>query len=567
MDSAFSIRGLEIHNARMWRWSAIRSALDFMGAQGLNTLILHQNDLIDRVVLPPSYISPELMYTRWPILRSTLASNRLYMTEVVAAAQSAGIQVLFEVKELWFPDEILELRPDLRSEDGGVCPTHPFWEEFLRGKIAELLVALPELGGVIVSPATRESKATIATRSCTCARCQATEPVDWYERILRAMHDPLAERGKTLVVRDFAYTAQEQSVLLAAAQRVSPDIVMALKNVPHDFWPTFPDNPAIGGGSDRPRQWVEFDVLGQYCGLGVVPCSLVDDLRSRLLHCAKENVSGVWFRTDWELINDMSAFNSLNMVNLYAGAMLSHRLDTPTDDIYSAWASGGIVTALQAESMQGIPEVPSAPGAVSRLRDLLQGTWPIIERAMYTRGHVFQYSSKISPSLDDFFYVPERYHSREQWDAGSWSSVAVTPENVDVILAEKAEAGTMVRALRASLDVSELGLSDRLTADLTETFDLFTDYVDLYRHVVSAGFLAALALRFPDAAHAARALAAADELTRFRAALEGSLAQRPRYPFYVYWLFDMNLLHTFETDIHRRLGEVEGSSRPSTADL
>src|ERR1700712_5433918 len=127
--AAFAVRGLEIHNARMWRWGAINQSLDFMSSNGLNTLILHQNDLIDSLVFPPGYVSADLLYTRWPILRSTLASNRLYMKKVVAEAARRGIDVYFEVKELWFVDQVLELFPELRSETGAVCPTNPFWYE------------------------------------------------------------------------------------------------------------------------------------------------------------------------------------------------------------------------------------------------------------------------------------------------------------------------------------------------------------------------------------------------------------------------------------------------------
>ena len=82
------------------------------------------------------------------------------------------------------------------------------------------------------------------------------------------MYRPLAKAGMRLVVRDFSYTADHQFAMVEAARSVSKDITMALKKAPHDYYPTFPDNPAIGCCDSDMRQWVEFDTWGQYFGLG-----------------------------------------------------------------------------------------------------------------------------------------------------------------------------------------------------------------------------------------------------------------------------------------------------------
>ncbi len=94
----------------------------------------------------------------------------------------------------------------------------------------------------------------------------------------------LDRRGKTLTVRDFSYTSGNQGAVLAAAGRVSDRVVISLKNTPHDYCPTFPDNPRIGDVGGH-RQWVEFDSWGQFFGLGVFPCIVLDDMRNRFDHC------------------------------------------------------------------------------------------------------------------------------------------------------------------------------------------------------------------------------------------------------------------------------------------
>ena len=116
-------------------------------------------------------------------------------------------------------------------------------------------------------------------------------------------------------MRDFSYTRANQGAVLRAAGRVSDAIVISLKNTPHDYYPTFPDNPSIGHVGAHP-QWAEFDTWGQFFGLGIFPAIVLDDMRKRFAHCAANGVSGVVARTDWEVIADGSVFDTLNLANL-----------------------------------------------------------------------------------------------------------------------------------------------------------------------------------------------------------------------------------------------------------
>ncbi len=84
------------------------------------------------------------------------------------------------------------------------------------------------IGGIIVSPGTRESKVSVSTSTCGCPRCARASRLDWYTALLDTMYRPLAARGKTLAVRDFSYTADHQSLIIKAAARCSPDVVISL---------------------------------------------------------------------------------------------------------------------------------------------------------------------------------------------------------------------------------------------------------------------------------------------------------------------------------------------------
>jgi hypothetical protein len=310
----------------MWQQAHIDMALDFMSGHGLNSLILHQNDLQDQIVFPDKYFGNDIMWDRWPVRRQGVLYRRDYMSEVIRKAKSLGIKVYFEIKEIYYCDNIFEMVPGLLNPDGSCCPTNPFWTEFLEVKMKELFERLPDLGGIIVSLGTRESMISMAANRCTCERCRDTDPFDWYVNVLKAMQKPLANKGKDLIVRDFSYTKDHQNMIIDACMKVSKDIIVALKCQPHDYFPTFPMNPEIGR-SDL-REYVEVDVWGQFAGMGVIPSSLVEMMRDWLTELKRRGVSGVWFRTDWELMHEASVHNSLCMVNLYAGAMLTENLNT-----------------------------------------------------------------------------------------------------------------------------------------------------------------------------------------------------------------------------------------------
>ena len=214
----FVHRALEIHSSRMWQWAQVEEALRFMDKFGLNALVFHQNDIVDHVVFPEKFFPPELMWKRNPVRLHSVHQNRHYINKVAREAKRLGIGFYFEIKEIWFVEQLLEQVPQVRNPDGTICPTHPFWWDLLDVKMRELVEVIPDLAGVIVSPGTRESKATIAANACRCARCRATDPTAWYTQLLTAMHRPRAAAGRTFAVRDFSYSADQQSRMLDAAR-------------------------------------------------------------------------------------------------------------------------------------------------------------------------------------------------------------------------------------------------------------------------------------------------------------------------------------------------------------
>lgn len=539
--SQIAFKGLEMHSSRMWNWNSIIQAFDFMNEVGLNSLILHKNEILDDIVMPNYYFSDsDLVWRRWPVRRSKTYSNAVYLKRVVEEAERRNISVFLEVKEIWYHESLLSLYPELVKENGNVCPTEKFWFEFLERKTSEALDLIPGIAGLIVSPATRESKVSISTRSCECERCKNTSDEEWYRQYIEAVYKPLKEAGKKMVVRDFAYSADAQKALVNAVKASDDKIILALKNVPHDFWPTYPNNVMIEKTTGI-EKWIEFDVWGQYCGMGLFPCSLVEDFQKRMHYCVENGATGIILRTDWEICNDASCFNSFSILNLIGAAMISDNPDINLDEVYKKWTNYGLLSALHTESEYARPVVPSNPDAWKQLMDFMRTCWTIITKSLYVYGNAFQLSSKIQYSVQDFLYILKKHHSRSQWDPDSVDILNPTQEHIGQILAEKREALELVRRLPEILSVDTLGIPEEFASELKFTLVLY----DLYIHQF---YISAKIVFYSLADHNQKnyqeIATALNELIELRSNIKSKL-ENTNYAFYLYWLLDVDKLADF----------------------
>ncbi len=553
--SSFKLRGLELHSSRMWRWASVERSLDVMGKIGLNALIFHQNDLVDQLVFPEKYFSVADMWKSWPVRMHTIFNNRQYIRKVIGEAKNRGIGFYLEVKEIYYPEGLLELNPELRQSDGSICASNPFWWEFIEAKIQELLEEVPDIAGMIVSPASRESKVSISNNDCHCARCQAMEPSEWYHRLLDSMYRPLQEKGKTLAVRDFSYTAAHQDMAINAASLCSQDIVIALKNTPHDFYPTFPSNNRIGHTHGHP-QWVEFDTWGQFFGIGFFPCSVVEDMKQRIDFCQERCVDGVWFRSDWEVMTEASSFNSFNLLNVFAGGMLARDPGTPLDEIYRTWASFGLFSPLKPESVFVSPLPISKENDLQKLKKFMIASWSVIEKTVYVRGHVFHEDMMFHQSLQLAFEMMTEIHGRDQWDPNASQLVEPTAANTRIILEEKRAALNEVAQLPSILQPRSLDIPDEFAAELETMLELYHYLVEGYYYSAGACFLAKKTLQTRNLADLTEANGYLNELINYRERLIQRL-NGTAYPHYVYWLLDTDRLQKLIDSIRRNLETIE----------
>ncbi len=488
---AFAVRALEMHSRFVWDFDRVRRSLDFIAAQGMTALVLHRNDIVDRIVWPGRYFgaAPQAasiferyrdsfrnLYKYTPTRRSGPYHRREYLRRVIDLAARQGTQVWFQNKELFFHEIFLELRPEL-TKAGTLCPNEPFWFDFVEAKYTELMQELPGLAGIITAPGTGESRLSITANRCRCELCAAATPRGWYSRLIGAMHRPIRAAGKSLVIRDFVFSRRAQEDLAAAFEAMPADIAVSLKNTPHDYYPSFPDNPRLGRVGAR-RQWLEFDCMGQYFGWGIAPAILIEDWRGRLGRARAAGVEGLVFRTDWESLDSHSCFHTPNLANLHAGAALGRDPATPAPAIYAEWmARAGM---LEADTQAN----RAACGAWAER--LLGASWDAVAGTLYARGCVLNDSSTFPVGFDHAWWLAEEKNSLADWDPTKADALAPTQEALDAVLAERDAALATHDRSAAALDDPPAGLRAEALAALRDHMRLCRLYLSGFAAVTRA---------------------------------------------------------------------------------
>ena len=554
----FAVRALELHSAYVWDMAWVRRALDFIRAHDMTALVLHRNDIVDRVVYPGRMFGASedcaniferyqqifrKLYRYTPTRRSGPYQRRDYLRRVLDLAARQGTEVWFENKELSFHEVFLEFNPQL-TKNGRLCPNEPFWWEFLGAKYTELFEDLPGVAGIITAPGTGESRLSAAANRCDCELCRGTTRPQWYSRLIGAMHAPIRAAGKQLAVRDFVFDRAAHEELAEAIEQLPADIIISLKNTPHDYYPTFPDNPRLGRVGPH-RQWIEYDCMGQYFGWGVAPAIMLDDIARRLNAAEAAGAEGAIFRTDWESLDGNSAFHSPNLVNLYAGAALSRDATAPRAEIWRAWLEE-----------QGMLEPGADPAPAIAWADAVLGrTWEITRRACYAQDCVFSDSTNYPVSLDHAFWLAEEKNSLRDWDASKADALAPTEAVARAVMAEKEEAVLRAVALLMQARQCPDGLTAAAHRDILARLGVFVRYVRGFAAVGNALILARVLLQgdpggfFEEAALMLNM--AMTELLQLAADFENFAASSDHHHT-VYTLLSPDRLRALHADLARR---------------
>jgi hypothetical protein len=472
---ALEFRALELHGRSMWDHSRLEQVFAVIKDYGLNALVLHESDLTNQIVFPRSLFDPYSFWADAPVRRgfNAIHNDRVYMRYVLDMAEGEGVQVWLELKELTFPDEVLERYPYL-LKNGVICPSEPIWYDFIERKFAELIADFPQLAGIITSPGSPEGRAALVQRKCRCRLCEETELSEWYRGIIESVHRPLSTAGAKLAVRDFSYKRADQQAMVEAVRRTPPDVVFCIKVTPHDFYPTFPHNPALGVLNRV--QWIEYDVFGQYYGWGVFPCYMEEDLRRRYRYAIEKGASGVLLRVEWERINDLWCLETANRANLVIGAAL---------------ATGANPTVREVCG-QTLSELGLKPGEedVSIAADALKDTWQIIRNGTYLDDFVFHDNSQFPLNLRKAWWTLNTHHSLSEWTAQTNDIGDLDEALIDSFVEKKEQALSKIRLLSDRIQTYCKARRSPTGNWLSDRYSLYELYIEGFRWISEVCLLA-----------------------------------------------------------------------------
>jgi hypothetical protein len=456
-----AFRAVEMHGQRMWERERVLKVLAFMQRHRMNALVLHESDLVHKIVYPRAYFDPYALWSDLPSRRgeNAIFNNRAYFHHLLAMAKDAGIAVWVNVKEIGFSDEVLGLHPEL-VKNGVVCPSEPFWMEYMEHKTDELFADFPGLAGMIVSFGSQESRASRVQNRCRCALCRTESLEGWFGRCIAALHAPATRHGRQLAVRDFAYKPEDHAPLIAAVAQAPADVIFCMKAMPHDFYITFPDNPAIGALARR--QWVEYDVMGQFFGWGVMPCFVLTDIRARMQHWLTHGVEGGIFRIEWERINDFDALDTLNELNLIAAAALADDESVDPAEICRRWLISRDWDEADAGWLAGI----------------VDATLPVVRHAAYMNDFVSADNSMLPRSIQRAWWGMESRDALSPWDRSRARDLELDRDKVSRYGREKDEALAAARLLMARVRDDVARRDPRLRSYVRAQFAWFEVWVE-----------------------------------------------------------------------------------------
>lgn len=367
---------LEIHDVSLYEPSRVLPFVDVMERWGYNALVLHYNDLLDastQLGLTANYGVSDLRLKK---VRHVAA----WLNKLTRRLDQFGAKLFLEIKEPSFHDYAVELYPDLLGADGRPDPTHPQWQAFCRDKTNDLLDRVPNLGGLVINLSSPESRVSLPDHM---AQSDAgLDMAGWFDGMIAAFQGPLAEAGKDLYVRDFSYTTDLQSDILAAVDRCDGAVSACIKITAHDYFPEFPENPVLRAVTSP--LIVEFEAFGEHTGWGVIPNCRVGEFCRRMQTYRDIGANGILMRTSWEAIIGANALDSLSAVNVYALPKLI-RQDADPKTLIMGWLKDGY-------DLKG----PVAATAA----DLLLQSWNI-PAASYWNGDVFPRHSCLPSSWQE----------------------------------------------------------------------------------------------------------------------------------------------------------------------
>ncbi|MEM7445885.1 MAG: hypothetical protein AAF414_21365 [Pseudomonadota bacterium] len=471
---AFSFRAIETNAPMHWEGPWLDRVLAMMRQRGFNALATHQNDLLDEL----SHLDSGGHEGVGDLRRKMVYSRASWMRRLARRLGEQGAGLYLEVKEPSYADYLLDLYPDLVDANGAVNPLNSQWPSILKRKVEAVLSAIPDLAGIIVSFSSPESRAS-PHRYLRKEQEREFDFASWLRSMIDAIAEPLEMAGKRLIVRDFSYGRQEQLETLNVLKSSDRRLAAALKITPLDYFPGFPNNPAIRAMGDVPVI-VEFEAVGEDTGWGLVPNCRAAEFVDRMNYVQSAGAAGIMIRINWEGIIGWSALDSLSDSNIFALArlMVKGAAQDP-ETLVCAWI----------EERYGL--AADSPLARELASALVKSLGCI--REIYWFGNVFPRHSQIPLTWQQAWWSMQ-HHALSHWymDGSHDRDFELTEANRHLLF--KAKADAVALAENVALEVQQLlnsdSVPDALRADMGPSFARMPAYLQAFDLAMRGAFLA-----------------------------------------------------------------------------
>ena len=471
----YPFRAIETNEPMHWNGEWLDRVLAMMRSRGFNALVTHQNNLLDELTHLDDTDTEGVGDLRRKIVYGRVA----WMRRLSSRLRSQSAKLYLEVKEPSFADYILAHYPETTEAGGVVNPLHPAWEEIVSRKVLQVIQALPELGGLIVSLSSPESR--ISPEGY--ARQRTDREYDfgmWLNRMVEAIRHPIASAGMELIVRDFTYGRERHDETIEILDQPRNSVAAAVKITPRDYFPCFPDNVAARRLLNVPVVF-EFEAFGENTGWGVVPNCRVTEFSERMRFVEELGCRGLMLRINWEGVLGWSAIDGISDVNIHALSQLSRR-GGATDPvaIVEGWLSDRYGTAPDSD-------------AAARLARLLLDSFDCIKET-YWHGNVFPRHSQIPLNWQQGWWSM-RQHTLTDWstDGAHDNDFDLSEDSRERLFSAKARAVRLASRLAAEAAVvlQSRNLPEPIRHELAPPFENLPVYMSAFDLATRGAFFAA----------------------------------------------------------------------------
>ncbi len=348
-----------------------------------------------------------------------------------------------------------------------------FWK-WLEDRYTKMFVDFPEFDGLMMT--FHETEYKIFDNSEVASKRSMP---DRFQKLINTIYKSCKKNKKELIVRTFVYEPEELQWLKEGLDKVSDDVIVQSKCIPHDWQPFYPHNPLIGAFKNK-KQIIEFDGSSEYTGRNHIPYTSPEYFSYRWKYdMTFPEVVGYNVRMDHA---GFDALFTPNEINIYSLAKITENPEISTDEIWSDWAKERYGEEASEEIIA-----------------LLKPTFEIVNKVLFPQGVWYTRHSWL-PSFD---YANSHTKYIDKWYNGEYETITSELLNPDIetfnkVLKEKDIAISMIQKSLWQLLALKGKISDKNYYDLQERFNLLLQTGLIWKNHVTAYIGIKLLKNHPD---------------------------------------------------------------------